>query len=175
MRSTDMAGVGVVLALAAAGGTWAAGLMPTASANATPAVQPDLGEMLLQGLRATPGCLAADGARWDSGKNSIVGWFESKDAVIAWYDSNVHRHLMEPMGGASSEPLAHVPDDQGPIMVIATSTFSERPEIEGFPAPISQISIELFAPLPGGAHVNGRLAPDTFTVEHMRDLTAAAP
>ena len=73
--------------------------------------------------------------------------------------------------GATGEPLAHVPDDQGPIMVIATITPSDTPEIEGFPVPISQISIELFAPLPGGAHVNGRLAPEAFEVEHMRDLT----
>jgi len=175
MRSIDIAGVGITIALAAAAGTGASHLLPTASAaHVEPArkapSQPDVGNMLLQGLRDTPGCLAADAANWESGKNSIVGWFESKQAIIVWYDSQVHRRLMEPMGGASDEPLAHIPDDQGPILVIASITFSETPQIQGFPAPISQISIELFAPLPGGAHINGRLAPEGFQVEHMRNL-----
>lgn len=141
------------------------------SASQPAAQQPDMGDMLVKGLLATPGCLAADIAQWDSGRTSVVGWFESKQAVIAWYDSGLHHRLMQPMGGGSPEPLAHIPDDQGPIMVMATITPSARPEIEGFPMPISQVSIELFAPLPGGAHLNGRLAPDTFPVEHMRDLS----
>lgn len=159
------------MAVAAGAAVISARLLSPALADQQPAAQqPDMGDMLVKGLLDTPGCLAANIAQWDSGKTSVVGWFESKQAVIAWYDSGLHRRLMQPMGGGSPEPLAHIPDDQGPIMVMATITPSARPEIEGFPAPISQVSIELFAPLPGGAHLNGRLAPDTFPVEHMRDL-----
>lgn len=182
MRIAEVAVVGGVVAFAASVGIAAAHLATPRAGDQGPAVvdrkapsQPDLGDSLVAGLLASPGCLGADACRWNSGKSSIIGWFEDKDAVIAWYDSTMHERLMEPMGGASDEPLAHVPDDQGPIMILATITPSARPEIEGFPAPISQISIEMFAPLPGGAYINGRLAPEGFEVEHMRDLAAGAP
>jgi hypothetical protein len=36
--------------------------------------------------------------------------------------------------------------------------------------PISQISIEMYTPLPGGAAVNGRLAPEGFNIPHFRNL-----
>lgn len=177
MLARELAVIAASLCAAVAVGSTAAALetrysRASRASTASPAQPQDLGTMLAEGLRATPGCLAADVAQWDSGKRSVVGWFEDKDAVIAWYDSQMHRHLMQPMGGPQGEPLAHVPDDQGPIMVIATITPSDRPIIEGFPAPIGQISIEMFAPLPGGAYINGRLAPDGFEVEHMRDLAA---
>jgi hypothetical protein len=51
-------------------------------------------------------------------------------------------------------------------MVIASMTPAPAPQIEGLPIPISQISIELFTPLPGGASINGRLSPEGFPVEH---------
>lgn len=173
MNRRDLTTVALTLSVAAAIGTVAAGLAPARSAAAAAAEQPqNLGEMLTRALRETEGCLGADNAQWDSGRASVVGWFESKEAVLNWYHSAMHERLMTPMGGASDEPMAHIPDDQGPIMVIATITPSDHPEIRGFPAPISQVSIELFAPLPGGAFINGRLSPEEFEVEHMRDLGA---
>lgn len=178
MLSRELIGVGLTLAVAAMAGAGASHFVPTASPSAAEQPgggqdqRPDIGQMLVEGLRSTPGCLGADIAEWQSGRASVVGWFESKDAVIAWYDHPMHRRFMGGMDGASQEPLAHIPDDQGPIMVVATITPSERPEIPGFPGPISQISIELFAPLPGGAYINGRLSPEGFQVEHFRDLSA---
>jgi hypothetical protein len=132
---------------------------------------------LVAGLRATPGCLGVDAGQFSSGKQSIFAWFESKQAVIDWYNSDMHRSTMRnlsPMLGGGS-PLKHVPDDAGPILVIASLTMSDRPHFDDFPTlPISQISIELFSPLPGGAHLGGRLSPDTFEVPHMSDLTPPA-
>ena len=56
-------------------------------------------------------------------------------------------------------------------MVIASLTFSDRPQIDGIPIPISQISIEVYQAAPGGAYINGKLAPESFKVEHMKNLT----
>ena len=65
-----------------------------------------------------------------------------------------------------------MPDDIGPIMAIAAITFSDEAEFEATQLPISQISIELYAPITGGVYLGGRFAPESFAVEGMRDLTA---
>jgi len=136
------------------------------------AASPDMGAMLMNALKSSPGCLGVDAGQFMSGKNSIVAWFESADAARAWYGNPVHKRMMAGMGGSQRKPLEHVTSN-GPVMVIATITMAQdgKGTIEGFPMPISQISIELFSPLPGGAHVNGRLAPEGFKVEHMIDYT----
>ncbi len=142
-----------------------------------PAAQPgsDMGMMLVQGLKATEGCLGTDLAQAQSGKNIIFAWFENKEAVVRWYNSPTHQGIMRGAtnGITQGKPLAHVPDGTGPIMVIATITFTDAPKFEAVRMPISQISIELFEPLPGGAHLGGRLSPEKFKVEHMRDYTPA--
>ena len=135
--------------------------------------QPDLGAMLIAGLKSTPGCLGADAAQTMSGRNTIIGWFEDKAAAMRWYEHPMHQRMMGGVGADRAEPpMAHVPDDV-PLMIMATITPSERPEIPGFPGPINQISIELFTPVPGGASINGRLSPEAFKVEHMKDYSAA--
>ena len=68
--------------------------------------------------------------------------------------------------------MEHVDDEAQPVMVIATLTPSDKPELPGMKIPISQISIELFAALPGGAQISGRVSPETFRVPHMRGSTA---
>ncbi len=170
------------LAAGGLGGAWFGGVWFATARTAAPS-QPqspptepspgqamDLGGMLLAGLRATPGCLGADAARTASGRNVIIGWFEDKAAAMRWYEHPMHRRMMAGMGPERPEPpMAHVPDEI-PLMIMATITPSDRPEIGGFPAPISQVSIELFTPVPGGAHVNGRLSPADFPVPHMRSL-----
>ncbi|MCA9297383.1 MAG: hypothetical protein KC983_12720 [Phycisphaerales bacterium] len=142
--------------------------------EAPPSEQPDFGAMLVQGLKNTPGCLAVDLGSFESGKQSIFAWFENKAAVKAWYYSRTHMGVMNMVMGddEAPPPLAYV-DEDGPILVIASITPSADPKLKGFPMPIDQISIELFRALPGGAHVNGRLSPETFIVPHMRDYTAA--
>ena len=139
--------------------------------------QQNMGEVLMEGLRGTPGCLGVDAGQMMSGRNSIIAWFENKEAVKRWYDSEVHQGILRSMVGTGEddgdEPLAHVEDEEAPIMVIATITFARERQIEGINLPISQISIELYAPLPGGAFYGSRLAPAEFEVPHMRDFTAA--
>ncbi|MFK7959924.1 MAG: hypothetical protein AB8G96_05295 [Phycisphaerales bacterium] len=150
----------------------AASVAPIASTELAQPAGADMGRMLIEGLRATPGCLGADAAETMSGRNSIFGWFENREAAMNWYRNPVHRRMMQMAGGGSPEPMKYVPEDV-PIMVIATITPSEAPEIEGMPLPIKQISIELFTPLPGGAHINGRLSPKAFKVKHMKDYAEA--
>lgn len=118
------------------------------------------------------GCLGVDSGEWDSGKQTIIAWFEDKDAVVSWYDSDMHMQMIESFtdDDGTHEPLEFVRNDSGPIMVMATLTYAEEPHFEGLTLPVSQISVELFAPLPGGAHLGGRLAPPAFKVPHMNHL-----
>jgi hypothetical protein len=76
---------------------------------------------------------------------------------------------------AEHEPLEFVKDDVGPILCIATITPSLKQSVPGFSSPISQISIELYAPLPGGIAFNGKLAPASLKVPHMIEITPPAP
>ena len=134
----------------------------------------DMGAMLIRGLKKTKGCIDVKTCQWSDGKQSIVAWFENKKAAVAWYYSGTHQAMMGGQTDGSTttgKPLEHVKNDKQPIMVIASLTPSKKPELEGVKIPISQISIELFAALPGGAHVGGRVSPKGFKVPHMRDYT----
>lgn len=147
---------------------------PTASlAEQSGAAQPGLNaDFLVKGLESVEGCLGTELAQTQSGKACIIAWFEDKAAAERWYYHQTHQMMMGMVGAdRNRKPMQHIADDSGPIMVIATITPSEEKGIEGFPMPISQISIELFAPLPGGAHINGRLSPKEFKVPHMKDYT----
>jgi len=127
-------------------------------------------------LKATPGVLGVDAARTASGKQVIFAWFEDKKAVVNWYYSDGHQHLIKAFasgGVLGRKPLADVPDDSGPIMVIASLTFSDRPQVPGVQIPVSQIAIELYAPLPGGLGVGGRFAPATVKVKGLVDVPSA--
>ncbi|MFU8828843.1 MAG: hypothetical protein ACNA8P_05340 [Phycisphaerales bacterium] len=154
-----------------------------APAATQPAGQPQqpgpggMGQLLLDSLRSVEGCLGADAGEMASGKNVIIGWFQDAEAARRWYAHPTHRALMGNAGARPNEddkPLAHV-EEGVPLMVIAAITFSQRPEIQGVPMPISQISIEVFQAAPGGAYINGKLAPEAFKVEHMKNFSAPKP
>lgn len=135
----------------------------------------DIGAMLVGGLKATEGCLGVETAGTAGGKNLIMAWFEDAEAARRWYNSPVHMRMVGMFGGEPKEKaLEHVADDT-PVLVIASLTMAEGDaRIPGSPMPISQIAIELYTPLPGGAFVNGRLAPEALHVEHMTDHTPPA-
>ena len=129
---------------------------------------------LVGGLRNVKGCLGVELARTRDGKQLIFAWFEDKQAVQRWYYSNAHMGVMDSVlggDGAATKPLHYVPDDTGPIMVIASITPAEKPVFQGLDMPVSQIAIELYQPVPGGAFLGGRFAPEAAKVAHMRDLT----
>src|SRR5258706_7296737 len=132
---------------------------------------------LVAGLKATPGCLGVETARTSSGKNVIFAWFEDKKAALRWYTSKMHMQVMSmagPLPEGRPAPLAGVPSDSGPILAIASITPADKPTLPCFPFPISQISIELYQTLPGGAFVGGRFAPASVKVAGMRDYTPPA-
>ncbi|MCB9838413.1 MAG: hypothetical protein H6813_03660 [Phycisphaeraceae bacterium] len=131
--------------------------------------RPDIGGMLIAGLQQSPGCLGVDAGQMMSGKNVIVAWFENKAAVTKWYYSQTHLRAIRQFIKVDfdHEPLEFVTDEQAPIMVIASITPATEEELAAVGMPISQIAIELFAPLPGGASINGRFSPESFPVEHL--------
>lgn len=148
--------------------------------NAPPQGIGDMGEMLVMGLKSVPGCHGVELAQTQSGRNTIIAWFENREAAMGWIKHPFHQRLMGMAGvdPAQHRAMQHVPADV-PIMVMATITPSDgpngtRPGIEGLPMPVSQISIELYTPLPGGAHINGRLTPMAVKVPHMKDYNRRA-
>lgn len=133
----------------------------------------DLGRQLIEGLKATPGCLGTEAAQTQSGKNVIFAWFENKKAVMAWYKSDAHQAAMEKFNlppDAAHHPLEGIPDDSGPIMVAASLKFSGQP-LPGTNAPVSEIAIELYSPLRGGIRLNGGFAPASLKVPGRQDIT----
>ena len=69
------------------------------------------------------------------------------------------------------KPLQEVPGESGPIMVIASITMAKQSQFKETQAPISQIAIELYQPLSGGAALGGRFAPSAVKVPDLRDYT----
>ena len=156
----------IVAALLLAGCIFAPGVVAFAQAPEAP---PNPLMNLPKLIQTTPGCLGVETAMTQSGKMVIFAWFENKKAALAWYYSQAHQALMKMGGGGAPRPrgpMADVPDDGRPIMAIASVTLS-RPQ-EGIPQtglpPVSQIAIELYAPLPGGLAAGGRFAPASVTV-----------
>jgi hypothetical protein len=136
----------------------------------------NMSKALVEGLRATPGCLGVELARTQSGKLVIFAWFESKKAALAWYRSAGHQRVMErffPGHEPSRPPMVDVPEDAGPILTVASLKMAEQP-LPGTQAPVSEISIELYTPLPGGVRLNGGFAPAGLKVPGMQDLKAEA-
>lgn len=154
----------------------AAGLViPGSTGWGEPPQQPPGGlPDLVSGLKAVPGCLGVETARTSSGKNVIFAWFEDKKAVLRWYHSDMHQQVMKtsfPHRPPYHQPLQGVPDDAGPVLVIASLTFSDKPQFPGSPLPIAQISIELYKPLTGGIFIGSRFAPASLQLPGMRDFT----
>lgn len=121
-------------------------------------------------LKATPGVLGVDAAQTMSGKQVIFAWFENKKAALNWYYSEGHQKLIKTFvsdGNAGRAPMADVPDDGSPILAIASLTLSKQPQLSGVQLPVSQIAIELYAPLPGGLAAGGRFAPSSVKVRGM--------
>jgi hypothetical protein len=115
-----------------------------------------------------------DTARTSSGKNVIFAWFENKQAVVKWYNSDMHKQLMKKFFPDETfpKPMKHVADDTGPVMVVASITPTDKPKPNPLGLPISQIAIELYQPLPGGAAMGGRFAPTGFKVPNLREYPA---
>jgi hypothetical protein len=161
-----------VAALLLAGFIFAPGVVAFAQAPQNPLMN------LPKLIQATPGCLGVETAQTSSGKMVIFAWFENKKAALAWYYSQTHQMLVKMGGGGAPRPrgpMADVPDDGRPIMAIASVMLS-RPQ-DGIPQtglpPVSQIAIELYAPLPGGLAAGGRFAPATVNVPGLLETPQA--
>jgi hypothetical protein len=134
---------------------------------------------LIGALKATPGVLGVDAARGTmNGKMVIFAWFENKKAVLAWYYSDAHLALMQQFSGGNRRkggPMADVPDDGRPILAIASLTMPANAQPGGdLRSSVTQIAIELYAPLPGGLAAGGRFAPATMKVPGMIEVAITA-
>ena len=145
---------------------------PQQGPQGPPAGLPDLIGM----LKATPGVLGVDAAQTMSGKQVIFAWFENKKAALNWYYCEGHQKLVKTLasgGNPGRTPMADVPDDGNPILAIASITLSKQPQVSGVQLPVSQIAIELYAPLPGGLAAGGRFAPSSVKVKGLVEVPVA--
>jgi heme-degrading monooxygenase HmoA len=144
---------------------------PPRKEKADDAALPDL----VGALRATPGCLGVETAQTASGKSVIFAWFENRKAVMKWFYSDVHQAVVQrffPDFKRTHKPLADVPDDSGPIMVVASLTLAGKPTKEK-PLPFKQIAVEMYQPMPGGLALGGKFAPEKMKVpERAKDKAA---
>ena len=150
----------------------------TVGAQSAPSARSGMPD-LIGALKATPGVLGVDAAQTLSGKQAIFAWFENKKAVLAWYYSDTHQKLMLQFSGGfklAEKPLADVPDDGRPILAIASLKMApnaaEPKDAGELRTSVTQISIELYAPLPGGIAVGGRFAPSTVPVPGLVEVPA---
>jgi hypothetical protein len=138
-----------------------AGTPSTPASGPAGAVTPDRIAKLVEGLRATPGCLGVEVAQALSRKQLIFAWFKDKGAAMAWYNAKVHQDAVDavaPNRDKSRAPMADVPDE-GPIMAVAS--FSPG---GGGGGGGGALAIELYGPLKGGLHMpGGGFAPQAFT------------
>ncbi len=112
-----------------------------------------LGQSLVGGLQATPGCLGAEAASFASGKLAIFGWFEDKEAALRWHSSETHKQISQRFAGGrtmDNVPMEHVRDDV-PLMVIASVVMEP---VEGG-VPRMKFGIEIYEPMPGGFTFQG--------------------
>jgi hypothetical protein len=134
---------------------------------------------LVGALEATSGVLGVELARTVSGKNVIFAWFENKQAVLKWYYSDAHQSMLRQFTDGRRRPagpLADVPDDGRPILAIASVTLptgAPPTGVDDLRSTVSQIAIELYAPLPGGLAAGGRFSPSAMKVPGL--LEAASP
>ena len=75
-----------------------------------------MGQQLVAGLRSVEGCLGVDTGNFQSGKNTIVAWFENKAAVERWYNHPTHVRMIGAVGSRPEDrtPLEHVDDPDIP-------------------------------------------------------------
>jgi hypothetical protein len=66
--------------------------------------------------------------------------------------------------------MPDVPDNGQPILAVASLTMADKPVSGITSMPVSQISIELYQPLPGGVALGGRFAPTTMKVPGLVDV-----
>lgn len=162
----------IVLALLLGLLVWTPSLLAQQPTRSEAGVGPDL----VAALKSTAGCLGVETARTASGKQVIFAWFANKDALIAWYYSPVHLQLMTQFfpGATARTPMPDVADDGRPILAVASITMAEKPASGITSLPVSQISIELYQPLPGGIALGGRFAPITLKVPGLTDVPMPA-
>ena len=146
-------------------------------ARSVSAQAPQGGPDIVASLKASPGVLGVEAARTQGGKQALFVWFENKQAAVAWFYSDAHQELMRrftPGASTGRKPLASIPDGTGPILAIASLTYTDQAQVAGVQLPVSQIAIELYAPLPGGLAVGGRFAPSSVKVPGLLEMERPA-
>lgn len=116
---------------------------------------------IFDALRSIPGCLGVELAHSESGRHSILAWFEDKDALVRWYYSSFHKNLQSTYFPEETpgEPLAQVPYPGRPIIAIASFTLAHEMDPASPMLSLKEITVELFSPLSADTLLGTSLGP----------------
>lgn len=116
---------------------------------------------IFDALRSIPGCLGVELAHSESGRHSILAWFEDKDALVRWYYSSFHKNLQRTYFPEETpgEPLAHVPYPGGPIVATASFTLTHEMDPASPMLSLQEITVDLFSPLSADTLLGTALDP----------------
>lgn len=153
-------GLGVMGGMAGCAGPGVRVLVPAADGREARVVTlpPDWAASTVRALRASPGCTGVELSQTQSGKRVIFAMFKDRASVVAWYRSTAHQSMVGLVSfyrDHEHTPAANIAPDAGPILVVATmtptppTTTTTRAPTESTAGTVL-LSVELFAPLPGG-------------------------
>lgn len=126
---------------------------------------------LMDAVEHSPGCQGTVRAVTTNGRLVLFSWFENKQALLQWYHSQMHQGLLgQSPDSPHQEPLSYLDENTGPILVITSITPIAGARLLFGELPLSQIAIELYAPLPGGHFIGNRFAPPPVQIPHSIDI-----
>jgi hypothetical protein len=104
---------------------------------------------IFEALRAIPGCQGVELAHSESGRHSILAWFEDKEALANWYFSDFHKNLQRTYFPAETPGpfLSGVAYRGGPIVAVASFGLDEDMDPAAPMLSLRDITVDLFSPL----------------------------
>lgn len=168
MRTRHLSRLALLAAAAAGAG---AVIATTTSAQPEQLDIERMGRIMVQSLLEAPGNLGVETALTSSGQHVIFAWFEDREALLAWHEGPTHQRTMDHFfpRRPPHQPLEHIPDGAGPILTIASIKPVAEP-LPGMRIPVSEMSIEMYTPLPGGVRLNAGFTPGTVPIDGMQEI-----
>lgn len=133
-------------------------------------------DQIASDIAKTPGCQGVRNLETTDGMKIYFVWFENKKSALAWYESGFHQSALALVkesfpGQAIHKPLRHVKQKDGPILVVAALTHKDRAKAKPGEFPFTQLSMEMYKPLPGGMSFGGRFAPADVSIPKITEYT----
>jgi hypothetical protein len=116
---------------------------------------------IVDALRSIPGCRAVELAHTESGRHTILAWFEDWQGLLRWYRSDFHRRLQATYfpDYTPGEPLADVATPDGPLVAAASLTLDPAMDPAAEMLRIDDLTVEVYTPLSADSLLGANLGP----------------